>query len=77
MPDRHRHRGLVTRPPGPIRKAATSTLAEHGWTMQDFVTACLVAVAADPEDFLGQLAEHRAGVRKSRPASAPATEEGT
>lgn len=59
MPNQHRHPGLTVRPPKMVQNSAKKILAEHGWTMQDFITACLTAVNHDPEAVLAQFVGHR------------------
>jgi hypothetical protein len=41
------------------RDLAHEALHEHGWKLQEFVTACLEAVIADPAKFLRHVARHR------------------
>lgn len=69
--DCHRHPGLTVRPPRKVRETAKKVLDERGWTMQDFMTACLAAVGREPEAMLAKVAEHRvAPNRRGRPPKA-------
>jgi len=69
----HRHPNLNFRPPAEIRDAAKAAVAGSGWTMNDLLTAFLVAFAADPAQYLRLLAPHRQPVAPAhRPRRKPA-----
>jgi hypothetical protein len=73
--DYHRHPALTVRPPRAVQDAAKQALTERGWTMQDFMTACLAAVGAEPEATLERIAGHRvAPNRRGRPAKTDSAE---
>lgn len=56
--NRHLDPALTVRPPAQVKADAQAVLRERGLEMRAFVTACLVAVAADPDRMLQQLAAH-------------------
>lgn len=54
----HRDKALGVRPPNDIREQAQEQLNQRGREMVGFITACLAALVADPNTFLGQLDAH-------------------
>jgi hypothetical protein len=58
-PDRHTHSGVLGRPEPDTTKQARQILAEHGWTMNDFIVAAVVLLTKNPAPFLARLAEFR------------------
>lgn len=72
MVSRHANPGLTVRPPAEVKSAAQAVLDRRGREMQAFVTACLIAVAAEPDKLLALLAPYwpdpRPRGRPRRPA---------
>jgi hypothetical protein len=68
MASQHQHRKISVRPPAEVREGAKTVLAEHGWTMQQFVTASLRALNDAPERCLTALEPFKPEVRRGRPA---------
>lgn len=58
MSSQHRDPALTVRPPADALSTAQAVLDARSLEMRGFITACLTAVAADPDDFLGRIAEH-------------------
>lgn len=58
MSNRHKDRALTFRPPEEVRAPAQDALTERGREIGAFLTACLDALAANPDGFLAQLAPH-------------------
>ena len=72
MSSQHRDPPLNVRPPTADRTAATDALTERGKDMTGFVTACLRALAANPDRLLRQLAPHWPEPKpRGRPPRAP------
>ena len=65
--DAHQTPGMLVRPDPHRRKAGETELRERGWTMNDFVDACLALVAANPDAMLRRLSQFR----KPRPRGRP------
>jgi hypothetical protein len=55
---RHADPALTVRPPAQVKADAQTVLRERGLEMRAFVTACLAALAADPDQTLKQLTPH-------------------
>ncbi|GAA4439106.1 hypothetical protein [Phytohabitans houttuyneae] len=67
-PDRHETRsGVLARPDPELRKEAQRTLAEHGWTMNQFLIACLALVVGNPAAMLKSLERFKPPVKKPGP----------
>lgn len=49
------------------RQRAADILREHGWTLTDFLSACLRLLLANPAPFLRRLSEVREMQPKGRP----------
>lgn len=58
MADRHRDPPLTVRPPADVLAGAQAVMAERSLEMRGFVSACLAAVAHDPDGFLRVLDGH-------------------
>ncbi|WP_018588935.1 hypothetical protein [Salinispora arenicola] len=58
MGSQHADPALTVRPPKEIQSAAKAVLDARGREMRAFVTACLAAVAAEPDEVLAMLASH-------------------
>lgn len=56
--DRHTDPALTVRPPADLKTQAQQLLADRDREMRGFVVACLAALKADPDGFLGRLADH-------------------
>lgn len=68
MPDRHRQDKATFRPPPEAKKAAQDVLnSRDDWTMNDFLVACLVLLAKNPDAMLTLLAEFKPEPRRGRP----------
>jgi hypothetical protein len=69
-PDRHKHGGVLARPDPATRQAAREVLDAHGWTMNEFIVACLRLVAANPTAMLRRLVQFRPTTKSGRPPAA-------
>lgn len=58
-PDRHTNPGVLARPDPELRDAAKQVLGERGWTMNDFLVACLVLLTKNPKAILDRLDEFK------------------
>jgi hypothetical protein len=58
-PDRHRDPGVLARPSPELREQSKQVLGDAGWTMSDFLIACLAAVVRNPAGMLASLAKYR------------------
>lgn len=68
MGDRHERDKTTFRPPPEIKEAAQKILDERpGWTLNDFLTACLALLAKNPDAMLNRLSEFRPPRRVGRP----------
>lgn len=68
MPDRHERDKTTFRPPPEVKAAAQEVLNDRDdWTMNDFLVACLVLLAKNPQAMLDRLAEFRPPPKKGRP----------
>lgn len=57
---RHRDKaGVAVRTTPDIRDAANTALDHHGWTLAEYLIACLHAVADQPEQLLATLTPYR------------------
>lgn len=70
-PDRHRKPGVLTRVDADRRDAAREVLEARGWTMSDFLAACIELVIANPDAMLNRLKQFRPEVRIGRPPATP------
>lgn len=66
--DRHLGKRTTVRPPTEVKRAALRVLHDNGWTLNDYVQACLVQVADNPEDTLRSLEPIRPQPKMGRPA---------
>jgi hypothetical protein len=58
MASQHADPPLTVRPPADALASAQAVLTEHDLAMRGFISACLNALAADPEGFLHSLDGH-------------------
>lgn len=58
-PDRHRDPGVLARPSPELRDQAKEVLDSAGWTMNDFLIACLSALTRNPAEMLRSLSRYR------------------
>jgi len=66
-PDRHRFPGVLARPDPATRNAAREVLDARGWTLNEFLVACLRLVATNPDAMLRRLADFRPQAQRGRP----------
>jgi hypothetical protein len=66
-PDRHENPGVLARPDLKLRDQAKAVLDANGWTMNDFLIACLVLLTKNPGAMLNRLAEFRPPRKVGRP----------
>lgn len=66
-PDRHENPGVLARPAKRLRDSARVILEAHGWTMNDFLVACLVLMTKNPAAMLNRLEDFRPPPKKGRP----------
>lgn len=67
-PDRHENRsGVLARPEPELREQAQRVLAEHGWTMNQFLIACLALVVGNPTAMLKSLERFKPPAKKPGP----------
>lgn len=66
-PDRHENPGVLARPAKTLKEQAKRVLAEQGWTMNEFLIACLAALVRNPQGMLRRLGAHRPPRRRGRP----------
>lgn len=66
-PDRHRYPIVASRPDPQTRQAITVALKARGWTLNDFLVACMRLGAANPDAMLRRLAQFRPPARRGRP----------
>ena len=69
-PDRHANPGVLARPAPETAEAAREELKRAGWTMNDFLVACLVLLTRNPAAMLTRLDEFRPAQRRGRPRKA-------
>jgi len=69
-PDRHKVPGILVRPDPEVTRDGREKLDAAGWTMTEFVSACLVLVGRNPGAMLDRLAEYRPPRRRGRPKKA-------
>ena len=70
-PDRHRDAAILVRPTVQLRDQARAILEANGWTMNDFLIACLVLLTKNPSAMLNRLKEFRPPEKKGRPRKKP------
>jgi|GEM_PF-4160000 len=63
----HKHPKMSVRPPIEVREAAKAALDARGWTMQEFVTACLEIVGRDPGKLFPVIAAAKPEIKRGRP----------
>jgi hypothetical protein len=66
-PDRHKLPGVLARPEPKVAAAAREELRKAGWSMNDFLVACLALLTRNPAAMLGRLDEFRPTPRRGRP----------
>lgn len=66
-PDRHRYPVVVTRVEPELKAAAQRTFEDRGWTVSDFLAACLKLGVSNPDAMLRRLAQFRPPQRRGRP----------
>lgn len=72
MPSQHANPALTVRPPADVKAAAQTELDDRGKEMQAFVTACLAAVANEPDKMLSVVEKYWPAPRpRGRPRRAP------
>ena len=69
-PDRHKHPGVLARPDPKTREAIQKALTARGWTLNEFLIACMALGAANPDAMLRRLAQFRPPIRRGRPPTA-------
>ncbi len=67
MPDRHQRDKTTFRPPDEVKTDAQRVLAGRDWTLNDFLVACMVLLAKNPDAMLDRLKEFRPAPKKGRP----------
>lgn len=76
-PDQHETRsGVLARPDPELREATRALLAQHGWTMNDFLIACMVVLGENPKGMLERLAKVRPAPKKPGPKPGRRRKEG-
>ena len=65
--DAHQTPGMLVRPDPSRRKPAEELLKARGWTMTEFVDACLAVLLENPDGMLRRMSK----VRQSRPRGRP------
>ncbi len=68
MRDLHREPKAALRPPAEARKAAKAALEGKGWTLNQFVTACMLMLAKRPAMFLRELEPFKPEIKRGRPS---------
>ena len=58
MSSQHADQALTVRPPAEVTEQAKAILGDRNLEIRSFVTACLAALAADPDGFLEGLTNH-------------------
>lgn len=66
-PDRHKNPGVLGRPTPELREQAQAALEVHGWSMNDFLVACLGLLAKDPRAILALLEPFKPPRKRGRP----------
>lgn len=81
MPDPHKLPKASLRPTPEAKQAAKDALAGTDWTLNDFVTACMLMLAKRPKTLLRELEPFKPPRKRGRPPGAdtrkPATPEGS
>lgn len=67
-PDRHRLPGVLARPDPETREAIRQALEARGWSLNEFLIACMKLGAANPDAMLQRLRQFRPDIRNGRPA---------
>jgi hypothetical protein len=65
--DRHKLPAMLTRPDPELRARLTAKLADRGWTMSDFVIACMELGDRNTDAMLKRLAQFKPSRRMGRP----------
>lgn len=69
-PDRHENPGVLGRPARELRERAQEVLAAYGWSMNDFLVACLGLLTKRPKTFLRELEPFKPPRKRGRPRKA-------
>lgn len=72
--DRHLGKRTTVRPSAETKTNALRVLKAHGWTLNDFVEACLLLVAGNPKDMLRSLERFRPPPKLGRPPKTRGTD---
>jgi hypothetical protein len=72
-PDRHENPGVLARPDRRLRDRAKEILDANGWTMNDFLIACLILLTKNPSAMLARLADFKPPRKVGRPPKNPQT----
>jgi hypothetical protein len=67
MADLHRESKLSIRPPDAAKQVAKDALAGTDWTLNDFVTACMLMLGRRPKTFLRELEPFKPPRKRGRP----------
>ncbi len=75
-PDRHGNPGVLARPDTKLRDQAREILDARGWTMNEFLIACLVLLTENPDAMLKRLTQFKPERKNGRPKkkAPPATD---
>ncbi|MFI1194123.1 hypothetical protein ACH4T9_12810 [Micromonospora sp. NPDC020750] len=65
--DRHRNKPMGIRPDDDLQERTKKTLDTNGWTMTEFVSACMDLVNRNPAAMLTRLAEFKPPRVRGRP----------
>ena len=76
MGSQHADPALTVRPPAEVKAAAQAILDQRDLELRAFITACLSAIAAEPDRMLTLLAEYwPQAKRRGRPRRTPGARE--
>lgn len=67
MPDPHKQPSSTLRPPLEAKDGAKRALEDTGWSLNDFVTACMLMLAKRPKTFLRELEPFKPPRKRGRP----------
>jgi hypothetical protein len=70
MPDPHKLPSSTLRPPPEAKEGARLALGDTDWTLNDFVTACMLMLAKRPKTFLRELEPFKPPRKRGRPRKA-------
>ncbi|MFG2046078.1 hypothetical protein ACGFIW_01440 [Micromonospora sp. NPDC048935] len=69
--DRHRNKAMGIRPGDELQERTKKTLDANGWTMTEFVSACMELVNQNPAAMLKRLAAFKPTTARGRPPKKP------